>query len=96
MKEAERIINGLVAKKYEELIEPALVAELTDLKNKINETQEKKAAQIMAAFDRLANTIMYGRAKKGTASQLLVPPGHPFHADAKRAADEATAPLTDG
>ena len=96
VKEAEAFITGLVAKKYEELIEPALRTELTTLRDKITETQEKKAAQIMRAFDRLANTIMYGTTKKGAPSSLLIPPGSQFHTAARKAADEATAPPADG
>jgi hypothetical protein len=88
VKEAERLVATIVQTQWDEKLDPVLKESIAMLRDGIAKAQAAKADQIIAAFDRLSNTILYGSTNPAKGA-FLFPDDHPMH----RAAKEAEAAM---
>lgn len=89
VREAKATVEGLVVAEWDALVEEALTTSLSNLRDTLEKTQKAKADQIIAAFDTLSNTILYGKKGRGT---FIAPPGHPFEGAFRKAEAAMKAP----
>lgn len=91
VKEAREEIVGLVAMEWDDKVGAAVNESLTGLKDRIQQVQDAKTRQVIAAFDRLTNAMLRG--SEGGRGEILGA-GTPLEPPMRKVERLAKAPLS--